>query len=144
MISYKNQTSQLEQNDKNFLLFVNKKIGKKAKKVKKGDQYLHFKGHLYEFQCIALPKTDPNLTNEIKEQMRPIGDVRFHENTHDLTLFEYSGIYFIDSAIPHVIYRNVKNHKTWARPVDDFFGYKEIEKGKWKQRFTRVAKGEGE
>lgn len=58
-------------------------------------------------------------------------------------LYEYGGIYFIDSDLPHVIYKNTENQRAWARPVDDFFGYKEVKTGEWTKRFTRIE-GEGE
>lgn len=105
--------------------------------MKKNDQYQHFKGTLYEFKCISLPKEE--ITGEVKEKLKYVGKVRFHENTHDLDLYEYGGIYFIDSEFPHVIYKNPEIELTWARPVDDFFGYKEVKTGKWTKRFTRIG-----
>lgn len=108
--------------------------------MKKNDQYRHFKGTLYVYQFISLPKEEQ--TKETKEKMRFVGKVRFHENTHDLDLYEYEGIYFIDSDIPHVIYKNTEVQPLWARPVDDFFGYKRVETGEWTKRFTRIGEGE--
>ncbi|MEX3625447.1 hypothetical protein [Viridibacillus arvi] len=105
--------------------------------MKKNELYKHFNGELYKFQCIALPLIEPQLPLELRQQMNFIENVTFHENTHEIALFEYKGIYFIESTIPHVIYINVEKQLKWARPVDDFFGYKEKE-GKWIKRFSHI------
>ncbi|WP_121616619.1 DUF1653 domain-containing protein [Virgibacillus halodenitrificans] len=110
--------------------------------MKKKDKYRHFKGDIYEFHCISLPKEEE--TTEVKEKMRYVGKVRFHENTHNLDLYKYGSIYLIDSDLPHVIYKNNEIDMSWARPVDEFFGYKEIKAGECTKRFTRIEKDEGE
>lgn len=104
--------------------------------IKKDDLYKHFKGDLYKFECIAIPKLDPSISEKLLQRMKYIESVRFHENTYDIKVFEFMGIYFIEAAIPHVIYYNNENDLKWARPVDDFFGYKEKEE-KWIKRFTK-------
>lgn len=50
--------------------------------MKKNYLYYHFKGTIYKFQSIFLPKEEP--AKEIQRKMQYVGKVRFHENTHDL------------------------------------------------------------
>jgi hypothetical protein len=86
--------------------------------MKTGDFYNHYKGTEYYFDCIALPLED-------RKKVEPILTVRHHENTHDIQLYICeSGVTFIDSDVPHVIYQSEKDYNTnkvWAREVDDFF-----------------------
>lgn len=103
--------------------------------MKHGDRYLHFKGGEYFFQGIALPLKEGNLSHETVKNMMFLGTVRYHENTHDIELYSIDGAMFIDSDKPHVIYKNpLKN--SWAREVDDFFGYKHVTGSHYIKRFT--------
>lgn len=103
--------------------------------MKNGDFYNHYKNVEYYFDCIALPLNDRN-----KAKLEYIGTTRYHEDTHDIDLYFHkeSGVTFIDADVPHVIYQSEKHYDTnftYAREVDDFFGYK-IEHGNYIKRFT--------
>lgn len=109
--------------------------------MKHGDIYKHFKGGEYWFDCIALPLRDRKLSQRFLMLMPNVGTARYHENTHDLDLYIYDGITFIDSDLPHVIYQAEKDYNTtkvWAREVNDFFGYKEDQYGYLRQKFRRM------
>lgn len=92
-----------------------------------GDKYKHCKGGEYYFLGIALPIKGSNLPETTLNRMSHGGSVRYHENTHDIDLYFIDEIMFIDSDKPHVIYQSLKDDKNWAREVDDYFGYKNIE-----------------
>jgi hypothetical protein len=108
--------------------------------MKNGDFYMHCKNTEYFFDSIALPlKGNSHLTRRIKEGMTFCQSARYHENTHDLNLYNFDGVTFIDSDVPHVIYQSEKDYdtdKVWAREVDDFFGYKKEKNGQLVKRFT--------
>ena len=100
--------------------------------MKYEDIYKHFKGKKYLFIGVALPfKTfqipqNINLTNE----MVKASNIMYHENTHEVEVYTLWGTYLINSDIPHVIYQSEKDigtDKRWAREIDDFFGYKEVD-----------------
>lgn len=105
--------------------------------MKKSDKYMHFKNNSYEFIGIAIPKVDISLHHTLQTDMEITEYVRFHDNSYEIALYGYKGVMFIESTIPHVIYEDEKTHTRWARPVDDFFGYKELEDGQLVKRFTK-------
>lgn len=96
--------------------------------MKKGDTYTHYNGGIYTFKAIALPA---KLVTELKPHLRDYRSVRYHENTHDITLYLLDDATFIDADVAHVIYHSVETGILWAREVDDFFGH--VSAGK---RFT--------
>jgi hypothetical protein len=104
--------------------------------MKKGDFYRHFKGVEYTFYSIALPTENRKLES--------IGTARYHEDTHDINLYMYDGITFIDSELPHVIYQAEKDYDTdyvYARELDDFFGFRfDSEKDLYEKRFQKIIK----
>lgn len=111
--------------------------------MKHGDNYDHFKGGEYFFDCIALPKDDLNIDFDIRRSMTPVPAAKYHDGTRDVKLYTYGGITFIDASVPHVIYQSAKDINTtnvYAREVDDFFGYKIHNDGQAVKRFTRRKK----
>lgn len=108
--------------------------------MKHGDIYDHFKGGEYFFDTIALPKDDLNIKHDIRRDMRSTQVAMYHDGTREVKLYSYGGIPFIDASVPHVIYQaetDYETDKVYARPVDDFFGYKEKPNGQLVKRFTR-------
>ena len=104
--------------------------------MKNGDFYHHHKNVEYFFDCIALP-LDKRNTHKLELN----GKARYHEDTHDLDLYydRQTGVTFIESDVPHVIYQSEDNYNTdfvYAREVDDFFEYTE-KNGTLIKRFTR-------
>lgn len=113
--------------------------------MKNGDFYTHYKGGEYWFDCLALPLKDRNLSTRVFNQTIITGTARYHENTHDLNLYLYDGITFIDYDLPCVIYQAEKDHDTefvWAREIDDFFGYKIKDDGSYIKRFALKMRGQ--
>lgn len=108
--------------------------------MKHGDIYDHFKGGEYFFDSIALPKDDLNIKYDIRRDMRSTQRATYHDGTREVKLYSYGGIPFIDASVPHVIYQakaDYETDKVYARPVDDFFGYKTQPNGQQTKRFTR-------
>lgn len=108
--------------------------------MKPADRYTHYKGNLYYFSGIALPLMETTVESEIHTLMTLVREVRYHENTHDLSLYMVDGILFIDADKPHVIYFPLKEageQQVWAREVDDFFGYTHNADGEFVKRFTK-------
>lgn len=106
--------------------------------MRNGNKYIHYKGNNYFFKGIALSMYDTNITIDTFQKMIKIGTAKYHENTHDLELYSIDGALFINSVDPYVIYQSEKDlltSKVWAREVDDFFGYTEVD-GKMTKRFT--------
>lgn len=112
--------------------------------MKNGDFYRHFKGGEYYFDCIALPLKDIQLRRRLVSAVAESGVARYHEDTHDLALYNFDGVAFIDSNVPHVIYQAERDYDTdfvYAREVNDFFGYKEGSDGSFVKRFSLMKNG---
>lgn len=110
--------------------------------MKTGDFYQHYKDVEYYFCCIALPMKDESLSKYVIRNKINDQTARYHEDTHDLEMYVYEGITFIDSEVPHVIYQSEKDYdtdKVFAREVDDFFGVVNVD-GEYKNRFTLKRK----
>lgn len=108
--------------------------------MKHGDIYDHFKGGEYFFDTIAFPKDDLSIKPDIRRDMRTLQVATHHETLDAIKLYSYGGIPFIDASVPHVIYQAEEDYNTekvYARPVDDFFGYKSKPNGQLVQRFKR-------
>lgn len=102
------------------------------------DKYVHFKGGKYIFKCIAVPLIETHIL-----EMAPETSVHFAKHEGELKevrLYDVMGITVVDWHEPLVIYQSTEDFyrlNYWARPVDDFFGYKEVN-GSLVKRFTKV------
>lgn len=98
---------------------------------------MHFKGGKYIFKCIALPLTESHIIEVDKSTS--YAEATLESTMEKVRLFDLMGFTFTDHCQPVVIYQNVRYfHQLdyWARPVDDFFGHKELENGELVKRFT--------
>lgn len=101
--------------------------------MRNGDFYKHYKGNEYFFDSIALP-----LPDTMKNKAKQNGKARYHENTHDVDLYFYEGVTYIDADVPHVIYQAEVDYDTtfvYAREIDDFFEHKQLKDGQYVKRF---------
>mgnify|MGYP001125179291 CR=1 FL=1 len=110
--------------------------------MRKGDVYVHFKGGEYLFDGIALPITE-FVGN--KHELKPVciahdAHTPKGENIKQVQLYEFNGLMLVDRETAHVVYQvKIGNKKDnfWIREIDDFFGYKEVEKDEYIKRFTK-------
>ena len=93
--------------------------------MREKDVYKHFRGTLYQYVGVALGIQSQFKSVRQHHDMKLIGTARHHETLQDLNVYECYGIRFIDSLDAHVLYHNPEQNTTWARAVDEFFGYKE-------------------
>lgn len=111
--------------------------------MKCGDIYKHFKGGEYTFLGISIPLQD-NAIGFNKGNLLESGKAKLESTLNDIPLYDYfglqssggAGLIFTDSDIPYVIYQSHKDELIWARPVDDFFGYKEKANDELVKRFS--------
>lgn len=108
--------------------------------MKQHDVYKHFNGTLYKYVGVAIGKRSQFDYVCNQREMKLIGTARHHDTLRDLNIYEYNNIRFIDSLDAHVIYYNAEQNITWARPVDDFFGYKVQKDGQSVKRFMLLSK----
>lgn len=107
--------------------------------MKPGDKYLHMKGQTYVFREIGVPLSTIDVNDEmISKHVKKIGEIRYHENTHDISIYDFNGVMLVDHPVALVIYyKNTDDEVTlnWGREPNDFFGYKHYEDGSLKKRF---------
>ncbi len=93
--------------------------------MKKGDIYRHYKGGIYKFIGIASP------SEEIALRTYPYGSATAKhsetgEDVHVQQIPSFDHAYVTDLEEPVVLYRDSKDGKLWARPVDMFFDHKPV------------------
>lgn len=111
--------------------------------MKYGDTYKHFNGGEYTFLGISIPLQDHSVEFK-KDNLLESGNAKLEATLQDIPLYDYfglqraggAGLIFTDSDIPYVIYQSHKDEIIWARPVADFFGYKEKENSELVKRFV--------
>jgi len=111
--------------------------------MKHGDYYHHYKDVEYYFDCIAIPLKDARLSKYVSRNKVKVPSARYHEDTHDLDLYVFEGITFINSDVPHVIYQSEKDYDTdriYAREVDNFFGVVDVGYNEYEKRFALKRK----
>jgi len=115
--------------------------------MKFGDRYKHFKGKEYVFLGISQPISQ----SDVSIDRSVLSKVRVATNTetlgpvilYDIPNIPRSGnmvLFFTYTNFSFVIYRRVDEEKLWARPVDDFFGYKQKRRCSLVKRFTLLEK----
>jgi len=92
--------------------------------MKKGDVYRHYKGGIYTFIGIAVPEQvsmknyfEGSLTATHSETQKGVSVQRVPA---------FDNCYISDLDEPVVLYREGRDGKMWARPVDMFFDYKPV------------------
>jgi len=99
-----------------------------------GDVYGHYSGVEYQFFGIALP-----LSKHKIDKVKYLGKVRYHEDTHDISLYILDDVLFVNYVLPCAIYQSEKDYgtnKRYAREIDDFFGYVRRNDGTYIKRFA--------
>ncbi|PGT90134.1 DUF1653 domain-containing protein [Bacillus thuringiensis] len=110
-----------------------------------GTFYRHYNNNKeYFFDSIALPVSEFRGKKGELESMGTALDSRTPkgEPVQELNLFYYKGVKFIESKKPMVIYQSEEDYdtdKSWAREVDEFFGYVEKDR-KLVKRFVKIGK----
>ncbi|MFF2531358.1 hypothetical protein ACFVS2_20860 [Brevibacillus sp. NPDC058079] len=100
--------------------------------MRMGNQYKHFKGGQYLFQYICYP-IDMSKT---MEEATYVLTAKHADTQEEVKIFEKNGVYFTDCCLYMVLYKRISDASLWVRQVDDFFGYKEHEDGRFEKRFV--------
>ncbi len=90
--------------------------------MKKGDVYRHFKGGVYSYFGIVIPKTE----NHEQADTTHRGLTAIYEPTGEVIKLErplFTQSYISDIDEPCVLYKDTKDGQLWARPIEDFCGW---------------------
>jgi len=90
--------------------------------MKKGDVYRHYKGGIYTYFGIAVPKAENHKHADLTVGGLP---AKYEETEETLFLIRarFTRAYITDVDVPCVVYKDTKDGQLWLRPVDSFFGY---------------------
>lgn len=90
--------------------------------MKKGSVYRHYKGGIYTYMGIVVPKTDNHMHAKVTSHNLDA----IHTTTDkdlDITRARFTRAYLADIEEPGVLYKSTKDGQLWVRPVDEFFGW---------------------